>query len=181
MIKLPENYELDRYGLHVRLVREEDAEFIVRLRTDAKLGRYIHHTDNSVAKQKEWLDAYKEREKKGEDFYFVFECPVGVPVGVERIYDINDEAFTVGSWVFDKESPKGAAILSDIILKEIAWDLYPEKDCLWDNMKENVNVVRYALSFHPTLLRETETQLFFLCTKENFERYKKLYMRMLTK
>lgn len=26
MTKLPENFELDRYGLHVRLVREEDAK-----------------------------------------------------------------------------------------------------------------------------------------------------------
>lgn len=27
MIKLPENFELDRYGLHVRLVREEEVKF----------------------------------------------------------------------------------------------------------------------------------------------------------
>ena len=26
MTKLPENFELDRYGLHVRLVREEENE-----------------------------------------------------------------------------------------------------------------------------------------------------------
>lgn len=26
MIKLSENFELDRYGLHVRLLREEDAK-----------------------------------------------------------------------------------------------------------------------------------------------------------
>ena len=30
MNKLPQNFELDRYGLHVRLVREEDAEFVLR-------------------------------------------------------------------------------------------------------------------------------------------------------
>ena len=181
MKKLSDNFNLDKYGLHVRMVRLVDAEFIVKLRTDAKLGRYIHATSNDVSQQIEWLYAYKEREVRGEDYYFVFESPTGIPVGVERIYDIKDESFTVGSWVFDKESPKGAAILSDIILKEIAWELFPEKDCLWDNMKGNVNVVHYALSYHPTLLRETETQLFFLCTKENFERYKKLYLRMLTK
>ena len=28
MTKLPENFELDRYGLHVRLVREEDAKYL---------------------------------------------------------------------------------------------------------------------------------------------------------
>lgn len=30
MIKLPENFELDRYGLHVRLVREKDVQLIIK-------------------------------------------------------------------------------------------------------------------------------------------------------
>jgi hypothetical protein len=45
MTPLPSNFELDRYGLHVRLVREEDAEFILSLRTDPKLSRFIHPTE----------------------------------------------------------------------------------------------------------------------------------------
>ena len=181
MTKLPSNFELDRYGLHVRLVREEDAEFIVRLRTDSKLGHYIHATSSDVSKQIEWLQAYKERELRGKDYYFVFEVPQDHPVGVMRIYDISNDAFTIGSWVFDKSSPKGAAILADLIVKEIGWELFPDKVCLWDNMKGNTNVIRFGLSFHPTLIRETDTQLFFSCRKENFERTKQLYLRMYTK
>ena len=65
MIKLPSDFETDRYGLHVRLVREEDAEFIVKLRTDPKLGRYIHATDNNVEKQRKWIRDYKKRENDG--------------------------------------------------------------------------------------------------------------------
>ncbi len=181
MNKLPEKFELDRYGLHLRFVREDDAEFIVRLRTDEKLGRYIHYTDSSIEKQKSWLTEYKKREENGEDYYFVFETPIGNPIGLMRIYDISDTAFTIGSWVFDKSSPKGAAILADLIVKEIGWELFPDKVCLWDNMKGNTNVIRFGLSFHPTLIRETDTQLFFSCRKENFEKTKQLYLRMYTK
>lgn len=65
MIKLPNNFELDRYGLHVRLVGEEDAEFIVHLRTDEKLSRYINKTNVGVDKQKEWIKQYKKRERYG--------------------------------------------------------------------------------------------------------------------
>jgi hypothetical protein len=36
MNKLPLNFELDCYGLHARLIKEEDAEFIVKLRTYLK-------------------------------------------------------------------------------------------------------------------------------------------------
>lgn len=30
MNKLPDNFSLDRYGLHVSFVREEDADFVLR-------------------------------------------------------------------------------------------------------------------------------------------------------
>ena len=49
MIKLSSDFNLDKYGLHVRLVNEDDAEFIVSLRTDPKLSRFIHDTGNDVS------------------------------------------------------------------------------------------------------------------------------------
>ena len=52
MPHLPSNFTLDRYGLHVRLVREEDAEFIVKLRTNEHNSRYIHDTVADVEQQK---------------------------------------------------------------------------------------------------------------------------------
>jgi hypothetical protein len=39
MKKLPNNFTLDRYGLHTLLVNEDDAEFIVNLRTDPRLSK----------------------------------------------------------------------------------------------------------------------------------------------
>ncbi len=68
--QLPSNFELEKYGLHVRLVREEDAEFILQLRTDPLLSRFLHATKNNLQKQKEWIRDYKLREAKGEDYYF---------------------------------------------------------------------------------------------------------------
>ena len=64
MIKIPANFELDRYGIHVRLVREEDAEFIVKLRTDPQHARFLGHTDNNVSKQVEWMREYKNVDAK---------------------------------------------------------------------------------------------------------------------
>ena len=69
MTKLPENFELDRYGLHVRLVREEDAEFIVKLRTNERNARFIHATSPNIEHQQEWIRNYKEREINGVDYY----------------------------------------------------------------------------------------------------------------
>ena len=86
MTKLPENFELDRYGLHVRFVREEDAEFILKLRLDPQNARFIHDTNPSVIEQKKWISQYKRREQMGGEYYFLFEF-LGVPQGVYRLYN----------------------------------------------------------------------------------------------
>lgn len=162
------DFTLDRYGLHVRLVNENDSEFIVRIRTNEKLGRYIHDTSNNIDNQLAWFREYKKREEKGQDYYFMFELPDGKRLGTERIYDITDTSFVTGSWVFDQEAPYGAAFLGDIITHEIAYELYPDKVHLHDIKKENHNVLRYAQLFKPKIIRETEDTIYFKNEKEDF-------------
>ena len=55
-----------KYGLHVRLVEIQDARFILDLRTDPRLSRYMTGTSLSVRDQEEWIARYKERESRGE-------------------------------------------------------------------------------------------------------------------
>jgi hypothetical protein len=121
MTKLPENFELDRYGLHVRLVREEDAEFIVKLRNDPQKGRYISVTSNSVDDQIRWIKLYKKRECEGKDYYFIYSYQ-GQLAGVNRIYEIEDNHFIHGSWVFGDNTPPYCALAAGIIARELAYD-----------------------------------------------------------
>ena len=46
-------------GIKLRLVEKTDAEFIVDLRTDKKLGQNISWTSASVEKQIAWIEEYK--------------------------------------------------------------------------------------------------------------------------
>lgn len=120
--KLPDNFQIDKYGMHARLVKEEDAEFILKLRTDEKLGKYLHYTDNSVEKQRKWICEYKKRELAGIDYYFIFYYKQS-PVGLNRIYNIHGDVFTTGSWIFEKAAPSECSIASAIIIREIAFDV----------------------------------------------------------
>lgn len=176
MIKLPENFELDRYGIHVRLVREGDAEFIVKLRTNEKLSQYIHKTDSNIAKQLEWIRAYKQREAEGKEYYFIFSYQ-DENVGVARIYEIEDDSFTSGSWLASSNMV-GIGVLCDIISREIAFDLYPDSLNYFDIRKGNKSVIRYAQSYHPNLYKEDVENLYYYINRKNFERYKQLYLRM---
>lgn len=97
--KLSPDFVLDRYGLHTRFVEESDADFIFKLRTDTRLGRFLNSTKPDKEAQIIWTKEYKKRELAGVDYYFVFEKPKGTPLGVCRIYDIEDDEFTIGQLV----------------------------------------------------------------------------------
>lgn len=177
MNKLSSDFELDRYGLHVRLVREEDAEFIVKLRTDDTLSKFVHKTDSDVQKQILWINEYKERERIGKELYFIFENEFNEPVGVERIYDICDNKFTSGSWLA-KSDKVGTGVLCDIITREIAFELYPNSLNFFTISKTNKNVLRYAESYFPTLYSQDEENNHYYIGEGNFNKYKQKYLRM---
>jgi len=65
---LDRDFSLNRYGLHVRLVNEDDAEYILNLRTDHKLGRFLSKTVNDLEVQKQWIRDYKKREALGLEY-----------------------------------------------------------------------------------------------------------------
>lgn len=178
MNKLPKDFTLSRYGLNVRFVNEEDAEFIVKLRTDEKLGRFINATSSNVNNQIDWIRAYKLRECEGTDYYFMFENAIGERLGVCRLYDITNSDFTIGSWLFKKDSPMGAAILADIITREIGFELYPDKILLFDVKIGNINVNRYQATYHPNIIKESDDTRYYRLDRESFNKYKKLHLRM---
>lgn len=118
---LPADFKIEKYGLFARFVNEEDAEFIIKLRTDPVLSLYLHATDSNVEKQKEWIRGYKERERRGEDYYFIF-IKDAKPVGLNRMYSIHDTTFTTGSWLFDPNAPFECSIAASIIVRELAFE-----------------------------------------------------------
>ena len=180
MTTLPSNFELDRYGLHVRLVREEDAEFIVKLRTNERNARFIHATSPNIEHQQEWIRNYKEREINGVDYYFTF-FSENKPVGVIRIYDIDYRAkkATAGSWVCEPELPMQIPLYILIICREIMFDLLGmEKDC-FDVRKGNKQVQRTHKMMGAEIVAEDELNYYFELHKVVFIEKKKEIINIL--
>lgn len=160
MIKLPSNFELNRYGLHVRLVREEDAEFIVKLRTDPKLGHYIHLTSNDVAKQVEWIREYKKREETGTDYYFIYSKGDNL-LGVNRIYNIQDNVATTGSWVCVKDINPVYSIATMLIVREVLYEnLNILVNCFEVN-KQNTRVLKLHQMMGAKMTQEDDINYYF--------------------
>lgn len=187
MIKLTNDFQLDKYGLHVRFVQESDAEFIVKLRTDSYNTQYIHATDLTVADQEKWIREYKKREQFGTDYYFMFEHK-GEKVGVARLYGMEGDQYTHGSWIFANDAPSFCAVASAVICREIAFDYMGMK--VESNMRDgtdatNKNVIHFQkmLGMDYQVERE-ENGRKFLCgiiTKESFEQHKKNMLRFIPK
>lgn len=162
MNKLPKNIDFDRYGLHVRLVNENDASFILKLRTNPKLSRFIHSTDDDIQKQKEWIREYKLREAKGVDYYFIY-SKNGIPIGVNRIYDINynNNTCTGGSWICVPDSTPEESVATLLIMKDIIFEQLEAQKELFDVRKKNKQVLKVHKLLGAEIYDETEEDFLF--------------------
>ena len=177
MIILPSDYTVNKYGINARFVEVKDVDFVLSLRSDKELTKFIHQTDNNRDVQIAWLTKYKERERDGKEYYFIFSKD-GVEYGLERIYNITEESFTHGSFLFKPNAPIGMSSLCDIITREVGFDVLGIPINLFDVRKGNNNVLHYHKTFQPTFLYETELDRFFELSKDNFEKNKQRYLRI---
>lgn len=73
--------------VNLRPVVEEDSEFILRLRNDENVSKYLPKLNVSVEQQKVWIN--KQRIDH-DSYYFIFESKEGLPLGTISYYDIVD-------------------------------------------------------------------------------------------
>ena len=103
-------------AFRLRPVCEEDASFMLMLRRDPTLSRYLHATPPGEDAQRAWIERYYQRPG---DYYFVIErMHSGEPEGLISLYDIGAEQTEVGEW--------GRWILRPLSLAAIesAWLVY---------------------------------------------------------
>lgn len=168
MIRLPGSFELDRYGIHVRLVCEKDAEFITALRSDARLGRYIHASSGDVEAQRQWTREYKKREADAIDYYFIF-FKEDKPIVLCRLYNIDwvHLTYTSGSWLSVPGTDYEDVMKCSVIMGDIAQDVLGLLVDIYDVRKGNTQV----LKFHRKIVcsmqyGETELDYLFMSTPE---------------
>ena len=160
----------ERYGIHVRNVDLNDAEFLFNLRSDKYLTRFISQFEGSLEDQKEWIRKYKEREDAGTEWYFMF-LYNGERQGVARLYKIEQDHFTQGSWLFKPDAIAGCSILGNIISSEIGFEL-PNKEYELTDARKGNRTHRWVKTFNPEFLYETDLDIFYKITKENFNKAK---------
>lgn len=171
---------IEKYGIRLRTVEITDAEFILKLRTDSKLSQFISETNPDVAKQLKWIEQYKRREEKKEEFYFVAEDADGECWGTTRVYNVTDDDFEIGSWVFKPNAPNNIAVKADILTREFGFSFFKKQKCVFQVDKRNKKVLKYHKAYGPLLLHDDETNYYFSLTISNFEDYKNKLIKIIS-
>ena len=161
-------------NLYLRLVNENDVDFILSLRLNPKLNDYLSPVDENKESQLNWIEDYKIREDNGLDYYFVVVDKNLGSIGLVRVYDINynDKTFVWGSWVLKEEHPKYTALESAVLSYEFAFmQLNLEVAnifALKDNQKANNFYDRFGCKF----LYEDRLKRFYKLTRADYIKLK---------
>jgi len=165
--KIPMNL-IERYGIVLRLVELDDADFIFKLRTNTELNKFISYTSLDIADQIKWIQVYKCKEKRGLEYYFIVQDQSGNKYGTIRLYNFDGNSFEIGSWLFSNPSPIGMAVKAHFIGFETGFELFNVDYCKFEIRKDNKGVLRYMQDFKTTLVKEDDLNFYFTLTKENF-------------
>lgn len=99
---------LEQYAFRLRPLTTDDAAFVISLRTNPELSRFINPTSPKVEDQVAWTQRYYQ---KTDDYSFVLERLSGEPEGLVSIYEIRDDAeyggktAEWGRWILKSGSP----------------------------------------------------------------------------
>lgn len=133
---------IDGLAYRLRPIRCDDAEFVVTLRNDPHLGRYLHSGATDITSQIFWFEQYFQRDR---DYYFVVERRDNdLPEGVIAIYDVDTGSHEGewGRWILRPGSL--AAVESAYLIYRVAFDILGLNEIFCRTVADNEKVV----SFH---------------------------------
>lgn len=159
-------------------ISEEDAAFVLSLRCNDLKSKYLHSTPNDIKAQINYIQSYWEN--KDGWYFIIYRSNDKERIGTYRIYDIREDSFCIGSWIMVDGITSGELIESDYLIRSFGFIQLNTQKLHFDVRKGNKKVIRYHLRFGAKLLRETDTDLYFECYKDDsiYLYQKKLYPNM---
>lgn len=155
------------YSIH-RPVTIQDADFIVSIRTNPQLSQFISETNISIQKQKDWICDYQKRNKNETEHYFI-SCDLnGVPWGTVRIYNIDANDSTGGSWVIKLGAPLGVTLESYLVPLFFAFEILRHRRQHIDVRKKNKKVLKWHELCGAKFIREDNLDRYYYYDAEAY-------------
>lgn len=167
-----------------RLAKISDAEYILSLRLNTDLNRYISPTDPSIQMQRDWLAEYKNKELAETEYYFIISKNANAqPCGTVRMYYITRTSFEWGSIILDGNKTRTAAIEAVLFIYSIAFDLLKLEKSLFTAHKGNLRAVSLYAKMNARIIGERQTRIgsehLYEFDRENWAYLKKKFKPLL--
>lgn len=160
---------IEKYGIVLRPVEVEDAQFIIDIRNDLSKSRFISATSADLEKQENWIRNYKKREVNNEEYYFIAIDSEGIAFSTYRVYDIDADTLEIGSWVSKPDYNKGMnSIKVDLIMKEFVFEELGYDLLKFTVSKGNASVLKYHNIFNPVCISEDSENYYFELNKDTY-------------
>lgn len=142
----------------------DDAEFILFLRTDKELNKFISSTLPSIESQRNWIREYLIREKKREEFYFIVKDKRNNSCGTVRLYqiDIERKECTWGSFILKKNRPDGSSFETIHLSLDYAFNTLNLKKIFLDVRKENKKAIYIYEKFGFEKINEDKENYYYI-------------------
>jgi RimJ/RimL family protein N-acetyltransferase len=171
---------LEGSSLVLRLIRPDDAEYVYALRSDPRYNTHLSVVTGTTEDQRSWIKAYKARESEGTEYYYIIKrLSNGLPCGLVRLYDIEGDQFTWGSWVLDENKPSKAALESAVLIYTIAFKILGLKNAVFDVRGDNVRTIAFHKRFGATQTHSDEQNSYFNYSRDRFEADYEAHMSIL--
>ena len=165
-------------NLYLKEVDVNDVNYILKLRTDKYLSKYLNHTPNNKKKQLEWLNEYFKRRKKKDEFYFIFQIKKDSfykSLGFARIIKIDNRTFHYGGWILQKNTQPWIALECCLSIYEYSFNYLNYKKCLlWINLK-NLDVIKYHKSLGAKYVKKDKKEIYLSFNQKNYIKLKKKF------
>lgn len=168
-------------NLTLRLIQPEDAAYVHGLRTDPAYNRYLSEVRGTVETQRDWIEGYKAREAEGSEFYYVIERNDGTCCGLVRLYDIEADQFTWGSWILDENKPPKAALESAVLSFGVGFDSLGCDLAHVDVRIDNAHAEAFYRRFGMNETHRTAQDIYFEYPRARFEVDRPNYLKLLSK
>jgi RimJ/RimL family protein N-acetyltransferase len=162
---------LNVFGRNLRLdvIQIEDAEYLFKLRNNPKYNTYLSQINGTLQDQKKWILDYKIRESLNEEIYYVIRRKDRTRCGLVRLYKINDENFTWGSWILDEKKPRCAAWESAILSLGVGFKSLNLPVCYVQVRRENQKALSIYDRLGMVITSEDEKDLYLEYRKSAFD------------
>ncbi len=172
-IKELKNKIISGKNVNLRIANKNDAEFILELRLNPLLNKFIGSTDPDIEKQRSWIQQSFE---KSTDFHYIIEDKNGNPHGTIAVYNINYETGQAewGRWVLKPNSAVYFSIESNLLAFKVAFEILKLKKLVGGANLENKKVV----GFHKTYVSVSsidEQHIWFYVEESNYNKYLKIF------